>query len=150
MFLRKLKELGLLVIEYLPGSQMCVDVLTKNLQGLLFQKHSKNYVRDNESKEVKSQQAREAAGMNKNGASEDFNHELRIGNEAQDRLNCVCLTPLDKPVNGNQTTNYGDQKDGKIGGKGLAKIYGCVEDKVMNDVMDGKAQMFDMGWMKNG
>jgi hypothetical protein len=37
-----------------------------------------------------------------------------------------------------------------IGVKGLAKSYGGVEDKVMNDVMDGKAQMFDMSWMKNG
>jgi hypothetical protein len=62
------------VIEYLPGSQMYADVLMKNLQGPLFERHSKHYVRDVESKEAESQQAGEAAGMKKNGASEDLNH----------------------------------------------------------------------------
>jgi hypothetical protein len=72
----------LLVIEYLPGSQMCADVLTKNLQGPLFEKHSKHYVQDVESTEAKSQQAGEAAGMKKNGTSKDMN---RDGSEAPDQ-----------------------------------------------------------------
>jgi hypothetical protein len=150
MFLHELKEWGLLVIEYLPESQMFADVLTKNLQGLLFEKHLKQYVRDDESKEAERQQAGEAAGMKKNGTSEDSIREPRIGYEAQDRLNHVCLLSLGNPVDGNQGRNCSDQKDGKTGVKGLAKSYGDVEDKVLNDVMDGKAQMFDMGWVKNG
>jgi hypothetical protein len=40
---------------------MCADVLMKNLQGPLFEKHSKHYVRGYESKEAKSQQAGEVA-----------------------------------------------------------------------------------------
>jgi hypothetical protein len=39
MFLRELKEWGLLVIEYLLGNQMSGDILTKNLPGPLFVKH---------------------------------------------------------------------------------------------------------------
>jgi hypothetical protein len=150
MFLHKLKEWGLLVIEYLPGSQMCADVLTKNLQGPLFAKHSKHYVRDDESKEAKSQQVGEAAGMKKHGASDHLNCEPRLGDEAQGRLNHVRLLPLGNIVNGNQGTSCADQKDGKIGVKGLAKFCGGVEDEEMNDVMDGNTPMFNMGWMKNG
>jgi hypothetical protein len=62
----------------------------------------------------------------------------------------VRLLLLSNPVNGNQCTNCSDQEDGKFVVKGLAESYGGVEDKVMNDVMDWKAQMCDMGWMKNG
>jgi hypothetical protein len=40
MFLRELKEWGLLKIEFLSGSQMSADILTKNLPGPLFSKHS--------------------------------------------------------------------------------------------------------------
>jgi hypothetical protein len=54
------------------------------------------------------------------------------------------------PSLGNIGTNCSDQKDGKIGVKGLARCCGGVEDKEMNDVMDGNAQMFNIGWMKNG
>jgi hypothetical protein len=74
---------------------------------------------------------------------------LRLGVEAHDRLNCLCLLPLGNTVIGNQGTNCSDQKDDEIGAKGLAKLNGSVTDEVMNDVMDGKAQVFDMGWMKN-
>jgi hypothetical protein len=76
----------------------------KNMQGLLFEKHLKHYVSDDESKEAKSQQAGEAV-------SEDLNCEPRLGNEARDRLNHVCLPPLGNPVNGKQCTNCSDQED---------------------------------------
>jgi hypothetical protein len=46
MFLCKLKEWGLLKIEYILGSQMCADLLAKNLPGPLFAKHSEYFVSD--------------------------------------------------------------------------------------------------------
>jgi hypothetical protein len=42
MFLRELKEWGLLVIEFKPGNDMSLDLLTKNLPGPLTVKHSKH------------------------------------------------------------------------------------------------------------
>jgi hypothetical protein len=51
----------------------------KSKTGPWFEKHSKHYVRDIESKEAKSQQAGEAAGMKKSGTSEKLNHGSRHG-----------------------------------------------------------------------
>jgi hypothetical protein len=66
MFLRELKEWGVLVIEYIPGTDMCTDLLTKNLPKPLFEKHSKHYVSDEEfgiEDGAESQQARESVGI---------------------------------------------------------------------------------------
>jgi hypothetical protein len=44
---------------------MCSDLLTKNLPGLLFEKHSASYVMDGDVEaDAKEQQAREAVGFN--------------------------------------------------------------------------------------
>jgi hypothetical protein len=62
MFLRELKEWGLIVVKYLPGSEMCTDLFTKNLPGVIFEKHVKYYMTDDQFKKAKEQQAREAVG----------------------------------------------------------------------------------------
>jgi hypothetical protein len=62
MFLRELKEWGLIVVKYLPGSEMCTDLFTKNLPGVIFEKQVKDYMIDGQVEEAKEQQAREAVG----------------------------------------------------------------------------------------
>lgn len=44
MYLRELKENGILKVEYEPGEQMCSDVFTKNLPGPGFYKHTAHYM----------------------------------------------------------------------------------------------------------
>jgi hypothetical protein len=44
MFLRELKEWGLIVVKYLPGSEMSTNLFMKNLPGMIFEKHAKHYV----------------------------------------------------------------------------------------------------------
>jgi hypothetical protein len=63
MFLRELKEWGLLKIKFVPGSQMCADLLTKNLPGPLFSKHSEYFVSDARMAVDEDSQARESARM---------------------------------------------------------------------------------------
>jgi hypothetical protein len=41
-------------------------------------------------------------------------------------------------------TSCGDQKEEKIGVKGLSMLNGSVNDVVMDDVKNGKAQTFDI------
>jgi hypothetical protein len=66
MFLREVKEWGLVVVKYLPGSLMCLDLLMKNLPGALFEKHSASYVTDGDVEvEAEEQQVREAVGTMK-------------------------------------------------------------------------------------
>jgi hypothetical protein len=62
MFLRELKEWGLLVIEYLPGKEMSADILTKNLPGPLFAKHLGYFVSETKIG-IKCSSARESAGI---------------------------------------------------------------------------------------
>jgi len=62
MFLRELKEWGVLAIEYMPGSEMSTDLFTKNLPGPLFAKHSHYYMTEDDM-QAEQQQARETAGI---------------------------------------------------------------------------------------
>jgi hypothetical protein len=41
-------------------------------------------------------------------------------------------------------------KEEKIGVKGLSMLNGSVNDVVMDDMKNGKAQTFIMNWKKNG
>jgi hypothetical protein len=53
-------------------------------------------------------------------------HGSRHGIETSGSLICGLLLSLDNPVSGNQGMNCSDQKDGKIGVKGLAKkLWRC-------------------------
>jgi hypothetical protein len=74
----------------------------------------------------------------------DVNHGYRI--ETQ-----LCMpAALGKKITANQVTNCSDQREEKIGVKGLAMINGSVNGVVMDYVKDGKAQTITMGWKKNG
>lgn len=47
-FLRDLKEEGIIEVRWIAGNDNSADLLTKNLQGPLFEKHAKAYVGDDE------------------------------------------------------------------------------------------------------
>jgi hypothetical protein len=47
-FLRDLKEEGLIVVKWVPTSEMTADIFTKNLGGLLYEKHSRDIVGSSE------------------------------------------------------------------------------------------------------
>jgi hypothetical protein len=82
----------------------------------------------------------EAAGMNKSGASDKLNHGSRHGIEELGGLICGCLLSSgnDNAGNcGNKMTSHSDLDKEKMG-----------LDKICRG--EGKAQMFDIGWMKNG
>jgi hypothetical protein len=70
MYLRELKEWGVLKVLYQAGGDMCSDVFTKNLPKPAFEKHTSHYVVTNLSASgqqqqhpVEQQQARESAGF---------------------------------------------------------------------------------------
>jgi hypothetical protein len=73
MYLRELKEWGVLKVLYQAGGKMCSDVFTKNLPRPAFEKHTSHYVITNLSNSgaidqpqqhpVEQQQARESAGF---------------------------------------------------------------------------------------
>jgi hypothetical protein len=80
MWLRELKEWGILVVAYKPGSEMYSDPLTKNLPKQPYEKHNSHYVVTNLNtsntaeqqleqlhqqfaKQGEQQQARESAGI---------------------------------------------------------------------------------------
>jgi hypothetical protein len=109
---------------------MCADVLTKNLQGLLFEKHSKHYVCDNESEETEHQQAGEAAGMKEKDMK-------RGGSLEQDWSKRVRLPPFSNDNVGNCEHKMEIRDD-------------LNKESDKNCENESKAQMFDMGWMKNG
>ena len=48
MFLRELKESGVIDTDWIPGDQMRSDIFTKNLQGPLFERHGSDYVGNDE------------------------------------------------------------------------------------------------------
>ena len=48
MFLRELKEEGILVIRWIPTAENEADLFTKNLDGPLFAKFAKAFVGDDE------------------------------------------------------------------------------------------------------
>jgi hypothetical protein len=80
------------------------------------------------------------SGLKKNGTSEDMSREPGIRYEAQDWLNCVHLLSLSNDNAGNCERNMMSRSNLDKEKMGLDKICGS----------EGKAQMFDMGWMKNG
>jgi hypothetical protein len=47
-FLRDLKEEGIITVKWISGDENSADLFTKNLQGPLFEKHTKVYCGDNE------------------------------------------------------------------------------------------------------
>jgi hypothetical protein len=102
-----------------------------------FEKHSKHYVRDIESKEAKSQQAGEAAGMKNSGRSEKLNHGSRHGFEG---LICGHLLSLSNDNAGNCERNMMSCSNLDEEKMGLDEICGSK----------GETQLFDVGWMKNG
>lgn len=61
MFLRELKEAGIIKIEYMRGTDMATDIFTKNLPGPLFNKHSSHFTIENFMANVTC--ARESAGI---------------------------------------------------------------------------------------
>jgi hypothetical protein len=73
MYLRELKEWGVLKVLYQAGGDMCSDVFIKNLPKLIFDKHTSHYVVTNlsdsgavdqqQQNPVEQQQARESAGF---------------------------------------------------------------------------------------
>jgi hypothetical protein len=70
MYLRELKEWGVLKVLYQAGGEMCSDVFTKNLPRPAFEKHTSHYVVNNlsasgkqEQQQVEQQQARESVGF---------------------------------------------------------------------------------------
>jgi hypothetical protein len=148
MFLRELKEWGLVVVKYLPGALMSSDLLTKNLPGPLFVKHAANYVTDDDVaiEEAEEQQAREARGTMKSSC-----HKNEV--EAQDEVNNVRL-----PSIGHHKVNqHEDEEEARMGEKRLCMDYSQleVEEKrgngvVMNDGKDGKDWMIGVGTVKNG
>jgi hypothetical protein len=75
--------------------------------------------------------------MKKNGTSKDMNCG---GSEEQDWLNRVRLPPLGNDNTGNCEAKMMSRGNLDEGVKGSAEICGG----------EGKAQMFNMGWMKNG
>jgi hypothetical protein len=89
MFLRELKEWGLLVIEYLPGKDMSVDILTKNLPGLLFAKHLGYVIPETKKEGVKCSAARESAGIKIVPNNEDGGNDIS-GNEENMNLGYKC------------------------------------------------------------
>jgi hypothetical protein len=61
------------------------------------------------------------------------------------------LREVGKACNRNgRMTSSSDQKEKKKVVNSLDGFYGSVKDMVMDGTMDVKAQMLDMGWMKNG
>ena len=47
-FLRQLKENNVLKLKWIPGTENCADLFTKNLPGPLFNKHIKKFCGDDE------------------------------------------------------------------------------------------------------
>jgi hypothetical protein len=47
-FLRDLKEEGIIEVKWIAGDDNSADLFTKNLQGPLFEKHTKTYCGDDE------------------------------------------------------------------------------------------------------
>jgi hypothetical protein len=132
MFLRELKECGLVVVKYLPGSLMCLTLLTKNLPGPLFEKHSASYVTDVDVEvEAEEQQAREAVGTMKNVWQ---NNEVGMPVELKD----VCLPSIGnhKRVNG-----YEGEEEIWMGEKHLYMDYGQMEVNKTGE--NGKGDVID-------
>jgi hypothetical protein len=98
MFLRELKEWGLLKIEFISGSQMCADLLTKNLPGPLFSKHSEYFVSDAEVTVDEDSQARESAGMKESGGCSDVVSKEKLDSRPAEE--CACVAPADKKCEG--------------------------------------------------
>jgi hypothetical protein len=148
MFLRELKEWGLVVVKYLPGSLLSLDLLTKNLPGPLFEKHSGSYVTDGVVEvEAKEQQVREAVGTME---SAWHNNEV----ETPVKLKDVRLPSVGnhKRVNG-----YWGEEEVQMGEKCLYTDYSQVEVNetgwhgvVMNDKENGIDWMIGMETVKNG
>jgi hypothetical protein len=161
MFLRELKEWGLLVIEYLPGNQMSADILMKNLPGPLFAKHLGYFVSESKIDGVECSLARESAEIevlpsriegeyvvkhHVSGNENDVSLGYKCESTMPDKNKCRHLQTLnqlkqDKNDNagncGSKMMSRGNLDEVK---KGLDKICGS----------EGETQLFDMGWMKNG
>jgi hypothetical protein len=86
MFLRELKEWGLIVMKYLPGSKMSTEFARSD-----FEKHVKHYVTDVQVEDTKKQQAREAVGI---GVKLKFEIRRKPGIGALDESNDGCLLSL--------------------------------------------------------
>ena len=63
MFLRELKEKGIIVVKHQPGEDMRSDMLTKNLPGPIFNKHIEHYITD---ELIGEQRLRESVGSENN------------------------------------------------------------------------------------
>jgi hypothetical protein len=124
MFLRKLKEWGMLAIKYLPGDKMSTDLLRNNLPGHVFDKHIEFFVTDETISDTNVYQVRESVRiMLRNEVCES--PISKCDGPMWDKHECGRLLPVGDTDRGNMgllcgrkkmevTTAYNSKSDGSI------------------------------------